>query len=107
MKHLSASSKSVRGVVVVGCAESEEEDASVDVVICVSTVVDSVWDVECCGVVVVDEYGCISESVSTFGIALAVVVVKPCISRSVVRRLGRRSPWARASILQHRWQIQT
>jgi len=32
---------------------------------------------------VVDGYGCISESVSTFGIVLVVIMVQLCSSRSV------------------------
>jgi len=43
MKRLSASPKSVGETAVMGCAESEE-DASVDVVVCDSIIVDSVRD---------------------------------------------------------------
>ena len=89
MKRLSASSKSIGGIAVVGCTENEEEDASVGVVVCDSTIVDSVRDAESVVMVrAVNRYGCISESVSVFGIALVVVVVKSCASTSVAVRLG-------------------
>ena len=48
MKRLSASSKIIGGIAVVGCAENEEEDASVDVVVCDSGTEFGTGCGECC-----------------------------------------------------------